>query len=485
MKILIGGLVAESNAYVAKPCEIQDFVIQTGADIAHRMYLDELQDELNADQIELIPGIFAYGAGAGRVAYDTFEYILKQFKRAVIKHQHELDGMFFFLHGASNVIDLEGGSGDHYIIQEIRKIVGPYMPIAVVCDPHGNLDQNYADQLNILRTFRHSPHTDRKEAHHLVFRSLVDLIQSRREIHPVYRKVPILLGGERCVSTDEPLVSINKLLDEIEADSRIMCCSYHIGYLRHDSAKCGAAVVVVPYTPQDQAYAEKKADEIFDFVWARHKDFHFTGYADEPEIALEAMLKHQGKPCFLTDSGDNVTAGAPGGNTTVLRQLLALDDYCGKNILVAGISDKALCDRYFVNKQIGDEVSFEVGVEIDALSSKVALEGTLISTGDLHNHYHDPKVVGTCWTVKLKDKPITVVIQSYPVSFAERAQYKQANVDLDGYDLIVVKQGYLYPELKAMASHYVMSLTDGACLQRTERLTYKKVIRPIYPLDNI
>ena len=55
MKILIGGLVAESNAYVAKPCEIQDFVIQTGEDIAHRMYLDELQPELQANDIELIP----------------------------------------------------------------------------------------------------------------------------------------------------------------------------------------------------------------------------------------------------------------------------------------------------------------------------------------------------------------------------------------------------------------------------------------------
>ena len=54
MKILIGGLVAESNAYVAKPCEIQDFVIQTGEDIAHRMYLDELQPELQANDIELI-----------------------------------------------------------------------------------------------------------------------------------------------------------------------------------------------------------------------------------------------------------------------------------------------------------------------------------------------------------------------------------------------------------------------------------------------
>lgn len=109
----------------------------------------------------------------------------------------------------------------------------------------------------------------------------------------------------------------------------------------------------------------------------------------------------------------------------------------------------------------------------------------MISTGDLHNHYHDPKVVGVCWTIKLDDKPVTVVIQSYSVSFAERAQYEQANVDLDAYDLIIVKQGYLYPELKAMASHYVMSLTDGACMQRTERLTYKKVIRPIYPLDEI
>ena len=485
MKILIGGLVAESNAYVAKPCEIQDFVIQTGEDIAHRMYLDELQPELQANDIELIPAIFAYGAGAGRVAYDTFDYILKQFKHAVEKYQGELDGMFFFLHGASNVIGLEGGSGDHKIIEEIRRIVGPYMPIAVVCDPHGNVDQEYADRLNILRTFRHSPHTDRKEAHQIVFRCLVNLIQNRREIHPVYRKVPILLGGERCVSTDEPLVSINRLLDEIEADPRILCCSYHIGYLRHDSAKCGASVVVVPNQPEDEAYARQKADEIYDFVWARHKEFHFTGYADEPEAAWEAMLKHPGKPCFLTDSGDNVTAGAPGGNTVVLRQVLAETDYHGKQILIAGITDKKLCESTLAGKQAGDHVEFDVGPEIDALSAKVHLSGTVISTGDLHNHYHDPKVVGVCWTIKLDEKPVTVVIQSYSVSFAERAQYEQANVDLDGYDLIIVKQGYLYPELKAMASHYVMSLTDGACMQRTERLTYKKVIRPIYPLDEI
>ncbi len=482
MKVLIGGFVAESNARVKKPCALQDFMMKTGDDVVDALYVRDLFEEAG---IEVIPTIYADGRAGGRVTREAFDFILEQFLNGVREHIDEIDGMFFFLHGASNVLGLEGGSGEHTIIREIRKLVGPYLPIAMVMDPHGNLSQEQADNCQIIRTFRHSPHTDRPDCHRLVAKLFIDLLNNRRDIHPVYRKVPILVGGERSVSLDEPMVSINKLLDEIEADPRILCCSYHIGYLRHDSAKCGASVVVVPNQPEDEAYARQKADEIYDFVWARHREFHFTGYADEPEAAWEAMLKHPGKPCFLTDSGDNVTAGAPGGNTVVLRQVLAETDYHGKQILIAGITDKKLCESTLAGKQTGDHVEFDVGPEIDALSAKVHLRGTVISTGDLHNHYHDPKVVGVCWTIKLDDKPVTVVIQSYSVSFAERAQYEQANVDLDAYDLIIVKQGYLYPELKAMASHYVMSLTDGACMQRTERLTYKKVIRPIYPLDEI
>lgn len=482
MKILIGGFIAESNAYVEKPCEIQDFTIITGDAIADRLYITEIAKEEN---IGLVPCFFASGAGAGRVSYDAFDYILKQFIKGVKQHQHEIDGLFFFFHGASNIIDLEGGSGDHALIREIRKVVGPYMPIAMVMDPHGNLSQEQADNCNIIRTFRHSPHTDRNEAHQIVFKSLIDVLRTRRVIHPVYRKVPILLGGERCVSTDEPLVSINKLLNEIEADPRIMCCSYHIGYLRHDNEKCGAAIIVVPYNPEDIDYANEKADEIYKYVWNRRHDFHFTGYADDPEPALDAMIQFDGKPCFLTDSGDNVTAGAPGANTTVLKQVLALENFNNKEILFAEITDKNLCDNYFESKNEGDYVEFDIGAQLDKLSEKVHLKGTIISKGDLHNHYHDVKVVGTCWTVKLDNYPVTVIIGNKHVSFAEREQYEWANVEMDNYDLIIVKQGYLYPQLKAMAKHYVMSLTEGACMQRTERLIYKKVIRPIYPLDNI
>lgn len=482
MRILIGGFIAESNAYVDKKTEIQDFMITTGEACADVLYVKELAEELN---VELVPALVADGRGGGPVTKEAFDYILSQFQKHVKMHAHDVDGMFFFFHGASYVEDLEGCSGDHALVREIRKIVGQYMPIACVDDPHGNVSQELADNLNILRTFRHSPHTDRAQAHQTVFRCLVDLVSNRRIIHPSYIKVPILLGGERSVSTDEPLVSINKLLDEIEADPRILCCSYHIGYLRHDCDKCGAAICVVPYMPEDKEYADQKAQEIYDFVWARHKEFHFTGYADEPDAALEAMMNVEGGQVFLTDSGDNVTAGANGLNTYVLNQILELKDYKDKNILIAGINDKALFETFLQFKEIGDHVEFDIGVNKNELSKPTHVSGTVVSFGNLHHHYHAAATVGKCCTVKLDNIPVTLVVETFPVSFAEKAQYDHANLDIDAYNFIVVKQGYLYPELKARAKHFVMSLTDGVTLQRTERLTYKQVMRPIYPLDNI
>ena len=216
MKVLIGGFVAESNARVKKPCALQDFMMKTGDDVVDALYVRDLFEEAG---IEVIPTIYADGRAGGRVTREAFDFILEQFLNGVREHIDEIDGMFFFLHGASNVLGLEGGSGEHTIIREIRKLVGPYLPIAMVMDPHGNLSQEQADNCQIIRTFRHSPHTDRPDCHRLVAKLFIDLLNNRRDIHPVYRKVPILVGGERSVSLDEPMVSINKLLDEIEVES--------------------------------------------------------------------------------------------------------------------------------------------------------------------------------------------------------------------------------------------------------------------------
>src|SRR5699024_12458813 len=110
--------------------------------------------------MEVIPMISANGHSGGLITNAAFAFVLERLLKKVKEDLLEIDGIYLYLHGASKVVDLEGDAAEHMILQEIRKITGPYMPIAVVMDPHGNLSQNLVDNTTIVRTYRHSPHTD-------------------------------------------------------------------------------------------------------------------------------------------------------------------------------------------------------------------------------------------------------------------------------------------------------------------------------------
>lgn len=160
------------------------------------------------------------------------------------EHLSEIDGMMLHLHGAGEVEGL--GSSEHHILHEVRKIVGPYMPIVVPCDPHGNLCAQYVSEATVIRSYRESPHTDLADTVKTCCRMLVDLLEDRQNIRPAYRKLPLILGGEQSVSADEPVRSINAFMDEMEKDPRVRSASWHVGYIRHDTDAAGCGVVVVP-----------------------------------------------------------------------------------------------------------------------------------------------------------------------------------------------------------------------------------------------
>ena len=50
-------------------------------------------------------------------------------------------------------------------------------------------------------------------------------------------------------------------------------------------------------------------------------------------------------------------------------------------------------------------------------------------------------------------------------------------------DIVVVKIGYLVPELYDMRADWIMALTPGGVDQDLERLGYKRINRPMFPLD--
>ena len=156
----------------------------------------------------------------------------------------DLDGIYLHLHGASYVEEI--GSGEHHLVAAIRQIVGPYLPLAVSCDPHGNLTKEYVENTTFIRSYREAPHTDIAQTVQRTCRALIELIRHRQNITPVYRKLPLILGGEQSVSADEPVRSFNQYMDEMEKDPRILSASWHVGYLRHDCPEAGCGVVVIP-----------------------------------------------------------------------------------------------------------------------------------------------------------------------------------------------------------------------------------------------
>lgn len=482
MKVLVAKFVIESNANIPFKSDLENFNLLFGEDCIREM---KCRDAFAKEGVEIIPSIYADATAGGVLEKAAFDYIEGRILEDVKKHIREIDGIFLHLHGASEVEDLEGGSGDHHIVKMIRKWVGPYLPIAVVCDPHGNLSKEYVERTTLIRSYRQSPHTDIKETIEFICDKLVALLKNRQAITPVYRKLPMILGGEQSVSADEPVKSINQYLDELEQDPRILSCSWHVGYIRHDCDAAGCGIVVIPATGADQDYANEIADQLAKYVWEKRHEFHYTGLTAQPEEALKMAIEFEGKPVFITDSGDNVTSGSVGCNTFILRQVLAINNTKNKKFLFAGINDaETLTDLARCKK--GEQTTISLGMKLDELSAKVDLDVVVKAKGYLAGYsYVSEGNYGNCVTVGLKNKPIDIIVSGNNHPFVEKHQFQAAGVNFDDYDIIVVKQGYIFPELKAAGKLSVMSLTQGATLQDTSKLPFKRIMRPMFPIDNI
>ncbi|MBQ4342543.1 MAG: M81 family metallopeptidase [Erysipelotrichaceae bacterium] len=480
MKVLVGSFTTESNSKTPYKTTIADYDIAFGQKLIDVM---EIESAYQSEDVEIIPGVYANANAASVIEKDTFLYIESLLLKKIAEHLHELDGIYLHLHGASYVDEI--GSGDHHILREIRKITGPYVPIAVSCDPHGNLTKEYAESIQILRSYRESPHTDAMDTRRYVSKLLCQLIKNRQNIHSVYRKIPLILGGEQSVSADEPVKSINRFMDDMEKDSRIMSASWHVGYLRHDCPEAGCGIIVVPATEEDQQYCEKKADELAQYVWDKRHEFHYTGLTAQPDEALTMALEFEDKPFVITDSGDNTTSGATGWNTYVLRQFMNVE-HLNKTVLFGSIKDEEVYKK-LQNLSKGEQLHVSLGADKDKLSIPVEMDVEVISHSPIYIS-HGEVLIGTKGhgvLVHVLGTTIDIIVADQTARVTNESQFESFGINWKNYDITVLKQGYIFPDFKHGSKGYVMSLTDGATPQDTKHIPFKLIMRPMYPIDEI
>jgi microcystin degradation protein MlrC len=68
-------------------------------------------------------------------------------------------------------------------------------------------------------------------------------------------------------------------------------------------------------------------------------------------------------------------------------------------------------------------------------------------------------------------------------AFISEENFLEAGVSIADYDIITVKLGYLFSELYPFCDKHYFALTDGSSCVDIRRFDYKKLIRPLYPLD--
>jgi len=378
-----------------------------------------------------------------------------------------LDAVFLDLHGAMEVEQY--GDGEAALLREIREAVGPDPLICGTLDLHGNLSHAFVDRCDLLTALRTAPHRDGAETLERGVRHMTACL--RRGERPVCRlvKLPLLVPGEAGVTEVEPGRSLFARLPEMDARPGVLVSSIMIGCAWTDSPETGVSTLVCGTDPQA---AEAAAQDLARAVWERRAEFRIdvpTAPADE---AIRMAVAAPERPVFISDSGDNTTAGGAGDSPFFLERLIALR---APEAVFAGIADPEAVRRCFEAGE-GAEIELTMGGKMDRrfarpFRARVKVKRLVAETEGI-----PPRAL-------IEVGGVDAVLQSDRGPFTRLRHFELTGIDVRRKKIVAVKLGYLFAELRDFAPKHIMALTPGFGDQRMDRLPFRRLRRPIFPFE--
>lgn len=270
-------------------------------------------------QVETVPLQSSLAVPGGPLSRDCYESLVGGLV-ARIEEALPLDGIYLALHGSMQVDGLEGAP-EADLLARVRAVMGPTAKIAVSYDLHANLSSGLVDPVDVLVAYRTNPHWDLAPTG---FRAGTRLVRALRgEIRPVHawRKLPIVLGGGKTIDFLAPMRGVFRYLRRLEKDPRVVSASLFMVHPYTSAEHLGWAVHVS--TDGDPALAERLADQLADRVWQERNERlpPMFSVRDALREAEKSPWRRLG-PVTLVDCDDIVGAGAPGGNTCIVKELV-------------------------------------------------------------------------------------------------------------------------------------------------------------------
>ncbi|GAB3556448.1 M81 family metallopeptidase [Spelaeicoccus albus] len=385
-----------------------------------------------------------------------------------------LDGLLFDIHGAMTVEGIDDAEAT--LLARIREVIGSRPIVSTSMDLHGNVSPRLAHLTDLITCYRMAPHEDYMVTKERAARNLVDLVASGApRPAKAWVPVPVLLAGEQTSTRIEPAKSVYGAIDDVEKTDGVTDAAIWVGYAWADEPRNHAAVVV---TGRSEAAGRKGAEDLAARFWSARREFDFVAPTGTLDECLDAALRSEKHPFFISDSGDNPTAGGAGDVTWTLEHILGRREFAGADgpeLIYASIPGSGAVDEA-VRAGLGQTVTVTAGAEVDDRHA-----GPVTMTGKVHAIRHGDRDAET--EVVLHVGSVYVIITRRRKPYHLESDFTDLDLSPREAAIVVVKIGYLEPELFDMAEDWMLALTPGGVDQDLVRLGHRRIKRPMFPFD--
>ena len=460
MKILVGSFQCESNTFSAAKAGRESFYVLHGEEAKNKLFASRLFAEAG---FEVVPLVYAVSLPSGMVTRECFDEMLADFRREAAKHP-DADGVYLYLHGAMYVEGL--GSGEEFTVKELRKTVGDKIPISLDLDFHANIADGLVPQVQAISGYRTAPHTDYDEAETRAAVALMRILNEKATTVPHFFRIRVQFADAAQTSV-EPYVSIMRMVRALDQNPDVVSCSVFNGQPWVD-APCMSASVIV-YSKANHEQVEAQARAIADY-YERHKtDLKFGVPALAPDRTLDG-IRPLAKPVFISDSGDNTTAGAGGESAYLLKLFL------GRGVKTLFTS--LYCPTAWAKLQAlepGDRATVTIP-KSDDHTDDLTISGEYVRKGKILGFVGEESGEGILFRVGEVD----VVFASVRTSFTMKEHFAAMGVSSADYEAVIVKQGYLWPGAAELAASQVFCMTPGTATNDFATLPFRNLVGEYY-----
>lgn len=493
-RIAIGGFMLESNGH-APPAPRAEFEATYWLDGAALMAdlrspaprasacLSGFLAGMDQGEAWTAVPLLATGAGAsGPVEQPVFDGVLARITGG-LRAALPVEGVFLALHGAATAT--EEPDPDGVLLAAVRAVVGRGVPVIATLDLHANVSRRMVDEADMLIAYRTNPHVDMIERGMDAAFAMRAMLGGMRP-RAAFVKLPMITPAVSMNTDQGPYADIiaygQSLIDHTILDVSVVA-NFSLG----DTPKNGLSVIVT--AKGDGARARAVATNVATRLWAMRERFRITltPLAEAVAMAKAAAADPRHRPLLFADVADNPGGGGRGNTTYVLR---AFHDAGVEGTLFGIQNDPPLAAEAHA---LGVGARFTARfnrAEPHPMSEPFAAEAVVeaLSDGEIvgRRGIHAGRRVSLGPTALLRLGGIRVVVVTNRRQFAEPAMAEHLGIDLRQVRSLVVKSrghfraGFddIFPR-EAIVEVDVPGLTSVVL----ERVPYRNVPRPIWPLD--